>query len=170
VGAIDALAIIVSTDLTTAAQLLDIHDVGKTVGYTTWYHSTTNPMSCDATLRIDGQNRGPIVNSIAISKLLRLSASPFREPFSCTNPSDSSGSEGRRHLSVLWYVCAAVWGLGAKYDIKNSLPLFLPGSSHAQSLQVREGVWRVGDYLSAPSQNGALASGRLAALELINSL
>jgi hypothetical protein len=35
---------------------------------------------------------------------------------------------------------------------------------------VRPGVWRAGDYLSAASQNGALASGRLAALELINSL
>lgn len=170
VGEIDARAIIVATDLTTAAQLLDIHDVGKTVGCTTWYHSTTDPMSCDATLRIDGQNRGPIVNSIAISKLLPLSAPSGRTLFSSTTLSHSSESEVRRHLSLLWNVDTADWELVAKYDIKNSLPLFLPGSSHAQSLQVREGIWRVGDYLSAPSQNGALASGRLAALELINSL
>jgi hypothetical protein len=70
----------------------------------------------------------------------------------------------------MWGVDTAGWELVAKYDIKNSLPLFAPGLSHAQSLQVRPGVWRAGDYLSAASQNGALASGRLAALELINSL
>ena len=38
------------------------------------------------------------------------------------------------------------------------------------SHHVAPGIWRAGDYLSAPSQNGALASGRLAALEVINFL
>jgi len=169
-GVIAARAIIVATDQITAAQLLEIEDVGESVSCTTWFHSTPDDLECDATLRVDGLARGAIINSIAISKLLPLSAPVGQTLFSSTSLGHASESEVRRHLSLMWGVDTAGWELVAKYDIKNSLPLFAPGRSHAQSLQVRPGVWRAGDYLSAASQNGALASGRLAALELINSL
>jgi phytoene dehydrogenase-like protein len=169
-GEISARAIIVATDQTTAAQLLEIEEVGESVSCTTWFHSTSDSIACDATLRVDGLARGPIVNSIAISKLLPLSAPADRTLFSSTSLGHASESEIRRHLSLMWGVDTAGWELVAKYDIKNALPLFPPGNSRAQSLQVRAGIWRAGDYLSAASQNGALASGRLAALELLNSL
>jgi phytoene dehydrogenase-like protein len=169
-GVIAARAIIVATDQITAAQLLEIEDVGESVSCTTWFHSTPDDVECDSTLRVDGLARGAIINSIAISKLLPLSAPVGQTLFSSTSLGHASESEVRRHLSLMWGVDTAGWELVAKYDIKNSLPLFAPGRSHAQSLQVRPGVWRAGDYLSAASQNGALASGRLAALELINSL
>lgn len=169
-GVIAARAIIVATDQITAAQLLEIEDVGESVSCTTWFHSTPDNVECDSTLRVDGLARGAIINSIAISKLLPLSAPGGQTLFSSTSLGHASESEVRRHLSLMWGVDTAGWELVAKYDIKNSLPLFAPGRSHAQSLQVRPGVWRAGDYLSAASQNGALASGRLAALELINSL
>lgn len=169
-GVIAARAIIVATDQITAAQLLDIEEVGESVSCTTWFHSTPDVVDCDSTLRVDGLARGAIINSIAISKLLPLSAPVDRILFSSTSLGHASESEVRRHLSLIWGVDTAGWELVAKYDIKNALPLFTPGRSRAQSLQVRPGVWRAGDYLSAASQNGALASGRLAALELINSL
>ena len=169
-GLVTARAIIVATDQITAAQLLEIEEVGESVSCTTWFHSTLDAFDCDATLRVDGLARGAIINSIAISKLVPLSAPGGRTLFSSTSLGHASESEVRRHLSLMWGVDTAGWELVAKYDIKNSLPLFAPGRSHAQSLQVRPGLWRAGDYLSAASQNGALASGRLAALELINSL
>ena len=169
-GVIAARAIIVATDQTTAAQLLEIEEVGESVSCTTWFHSTSETVECDSTLRVDGLARGPIVNSIAISKLLPLSAPSDRTLFSSTSLGHASESEIRRHLSLMWGVDTAGWELVAKYDIKGALPLFPPGYARAQSLQVRGGVWRAGDYLSAASQNGALASGRLAALELLNSL
>jgi len=169
-GEIQARAIIVATDQTTAAQLLDIEEVGQNVGCTTWFHSTSENIDCGPTLRLDGLARGAIVNSIAISKLIPASAPADRTLFSSTTLGHASESEVRRHLALIWGVDTAGWELVAKYDIKNSLPLFAPGNSRAQSLQVRPGIWRAGDYLSAASQNGALASGRLAALELINSL
>ena len=169
-GVITARAIIVATDQITAAQLLEIEEVGESVSCTTWFHSTPDVFDCDSTLRVDGLARGPIVNSIAISKLMPSCAPADRTLFSSTSLGHASESEVRRHLSLMWGVDTAGWELVAKYDIKNALPLFTPGRSRAQSLQVRPGVWRAGDYLSAASQNGALASGRLAALELINSL
>jgi hypothetical protein len=169
-GEISARAIIVATDQTTAAQLLEIEEVGESVSCTTWFHSTPDAIACDATLRVDGLARGPIVNSIAISKLLPLSAPADRILFSSTSLGHASESEIRRHLALMWEVDTAGWELVAKYDIKSALPLFPPGHARAQSLYVKPGVWRAGDYLSAASQNGALASGRLAALELLNSL
>ena len=169
-GEISARAIIVATDQTTAAQLLEIEEVGESVSCTTWFHSTSDSIACDATLRVDGLARGPIVNSIAISKLLPLSAPADRILFSSTSLGHASESEIRRHLALMWEVDTAGWELVAKYDIKSALPLFPPGHARAQSLYVKPGVWRAGDYLSAASQNGALASGRLAALELLNSL
>ena len=168
-GVIAARAIIVATDQTTAAQLLEIEEVGESVSCTTWFHSTSETVECDSTLRVDGLARGPIINSIAISKLLPLSAPSDRTLFSSTSLGHASESEIRRHLSLMWGVDTAGWELVAKYDIKSALPLFPPGHARAQSLQVRDGVWRAGDYLSAASQNGALASGRLAALEFLNS-
>ena len=169
-GEISARAIIVATDQTTAAQLLEIEEVGEGVSCTTWFHSTPDLFDCDSTLRVDGLARGPIVNSIAISKLLPLSAPADRTLFSSTSLGHASESEIRRHLSLMWGVDTAGWELVAKYDIKNALPLFPPGQARAQSLYVKPGVWRAGDYLSAASQNGALVSGRLAALELISAL
>jgi hypothetical protein len=169
-GEISARAIIVATDQTTAAQLLEIEEVGESVSCTTWFHSTPDAIACDATLRVDGLARGPIVNSIAISKLLPLSAPADRILFSSTSLGHASESEIRRHLALMWEVDTAGWELVAKYDIKSALPLFPPGHARAQSLYVKPGVWRAGDYLSAASQNGAFASGRLAALELLNSL
>ena len=169
-GVIASRGIIVATDQITAAQLLEIEEVGESVSCTTWFHSTPEVFKCDSTLRVDGLARGPIVNSIAISKLMPFCAPADRTLFSSTSLGHASESEVRRHLSLMWGVDTAGWELVAKYDIKNALPLFTPGRSRAQSLQVRSGVWRAGDYLSAASQNGALASGRLAALELINSL
>jgi hypothetical protein len=169
-GEISARAIIVATDQTTAAQLLEIEEVGESVSCTTWFHSTADAITCDATLRVDGLARGPIVNSIAISKLLPLSTPADRILFSSTSLGHASESEIRRHLALMWGVDTAGWELVAKYDIKSALPLFPPGHARAQSLYIKPGVWRAGDYLSAASQNGALASGRLAALELLNSL
>jgi predicted NAD/FAD-dependent oxidoreductase len=173
-GEVKFKALIVATDQTTAAQLLDLDVVGEGSTCTTWYHSTPEKIDCDAVLRIDGQGsdrlRGPVINSLAISKLLPTSAPEGFTLFSSTTLGHSSESEVRRHLALMWQIDNADWELVAKYDIKNALPLTSPGEATAHSLFVAPGIWRAGDYLSAPSQNGALVSGRLAALELINSL
>lgn len=169
-GVISARAIIVATDQTTAAQILDIDEVGECASCTTWYHSTSAANKFDAVLRVDGLDRGPVVNSIAMSRLLKAASPSGETLFASTTVGHASESEVRRHLAIIWGVDTAVWDFAAKYEIKNALPLTSPGVSSISSLQLSPGIWRAGDYLSAPSQNGALACGRLAALEVINSL
>ncbi len=169
-GVVNARAIVIATDQTTAAQILDIDEVGQSASCTTWYHSTSDPNKFDAVLRVDGLSRGPVVNSIAMSRLLPAASPPGVTLFSSTSVGHASESEVRRHLAIIWGVDTAGWEFVAKYEIKNALPLTSPGESSIPSLQLAPGVWRAGDYLSAPSQNGALVCGRLAALEVINSL
>lgn len=169
-GVISARAIIVATDQTTAAQILDIDEVGQSASCTTWYHSTSVENNYDAVLRVDALNRGPVINSIAISRLLAEASPPGVTLFSSTTVTHASESEVRRHLAIMWGVDTGRWEFVAKYEIKNALPLTSPRESSIPSLQLAPGIWRAGDYLSAPSQNGALACGRLAALEVINFL
>ena len=169
-GVVSARAIVIATDQTTAAQILDIDEVGQSASCTTWYHSTRDPNKYDAVLRVDGLSRGPVVNSIAMSRLVAEASPPGVTLFSSTTVAHASESEVRRHLAIMWGVDTGRWEFVAKYEIKNALPLTSPGESSIQSLQLAPGIWRAGDYLSAPSQNGALACGRLAALEVINFL
>jgi hypothetical protein len=167
---IRAEAVIVATDLTTAAQLLDLREVPKTLGSTTWYHSVEAAPIDTANLIIDGLDRGPVINSVAISKVSRNYAPSGRELISTTTLLSVSESEVRRHLSLLWGASTTNWELIAKYEISSSLPLFGLHQEIATSSKISDGLYIAGDYRTAPSQNGALLSGRLAAQELLSNL
>ena len=67
----------------------------------------------------------------------------------------------------MWGVSTSDWSLIAKYEIPNSLPIFGLGNQGAHSAKIADGLFIAGDYRTAPSQNGALLSGRLAAQELL---
>ena len=161
--------VIVATDLTTAAQLLDIPSVPQLATSTTWYHEVPNDMTQSQRLLIDGQARGPVVNSIAISKMVASYAPRGRTLLSSTTVDVASESEVRRHLALLWGRSTTQWSLIAKYEIPKSLPIFAVGSIGAQSARISEKVFIAGDYRTSPSQNGAMLSGRLAALELLGN-
>lgn len=170
---IDSLAeivggpVIVATDLTTAAQLLDMSRVPFLAGSTTWYHEVPEDMTSSNRLVIDGEKRGPIVNSIAISRLAPRYAPSGKVLLASTSVELASESEVRRHLSLMWRTSSASWSLIAKYEIPSSLPIFSPGATNVTSAKVRDDIYVAGDYRSSPSQNGALLSGRLAAEELL---
>jgi hypothetical protein len=164
---IKADAIIVAADLTTAAQLLDIANVPKLSGSTTWYHDVPEDMTRSNRLRIDGQSRGPVINTIALSIALPKYAPAGKVLLSSTSIENASESEIRRHLSALWNVSTSSWSLIAKYEIPKSLPLFGVGAHSVKPAKISDRLYVAGDYRTAPSQNGALLSGRLAAQELL---
>ena len=166
-GEFSAKKIIVATDLTTAGQLLGSDQVTPLLSSITWYHATNNAPTSDARLVLDSQNRGPVVNSIVISNLSSKYAPNGQSLISSTTISHASESEVRRHLALMWGANTGDWRFLAKYEIHSALPLFAPGSERAKSSRVSENIYRAGDYLTAPSQNGALLAGRLAAEELL---
>ena len=159
--------VIVATDVTTAAQLLDMTSVPKLAASTTWYHEVPKELTTSKCLIIDGQKRGPVVNSIAISNLAPTYAPAGKALLSSTTVDFASESEVRRHLALIWGAQSSEWSLIAKYEIPKSLPIFAPGAQGVTSAKVATNIYVAGDYRSAPSQNGALLSGRLAAEELL---
>jgi len=166
-GEISAAKIILATDLTTAGQLLGANQVTPLLSSTTWYHTTENAPSNSATLVIDSENRGPVVNSLVISNLSQDYAPSGQSLISSTTIAHASESEVRRHLALMWGSNTADWRFLAKYEINSALPLFVPGAESVKSARVGENIYCAGDYLSGPSQNGAMLSGRLAAQELL---
>jgi protoporphyrinogen oxidase len=166
-GEFVAEKIILATDLTTAGQLLGADQVKPLLSSTTWYHATEKAPTESAQLVIDSQNRGPVVNSIVISNLSEGYAPDGQSLISSTTITHASESEVRRHLAQMWGSSTGYWRFLAKYEINSALPLFAPGTENLKSSRVNENIYCAGDYLSAPSQNGALLSGRFAAEELL---
>ena len=166
-GEITATKIILATDLTTAAQLLNADQVTPLIRSTTWYHVAADAPSDSAELILDADHRGPVVNSLVISNLSKNYAPAGQNLISSTTITHASESEVRRHLALMWGSSTENWRLIAKYEINSALPLFAPGKTSAKSSKFSDVIYLAGDYLSAPSQNGALASGRLAAQELM---
>ena len=166
-GSIEASEIIVATDATTASQLLDLRDIPTLVGCTTWYHSVDST-SRNGRLIIDGQGRGPIFNTLAISQVSSSYAPAGKDLISTTTPLSITESETRRHLSLMWGCDTRDWELVAKYEIPSALPLQSVGRALSQSVLVRENVYCIGDHRSTPSQQGALFTGRLAAQLILN--
>jgi protoporphyrinogen oxidase len=166
-GKFEADAIIVATDATTAAQLLDLTDVPQLVGCTTWYHSAKISPTESKSLIVDSQNRGPVVNTLVISNMMPSYAPAGKNLISSTSILPATESEIRRHLALLYGTDTRNWKLIAKYELPSALPLAGLETKLASGAHVKDSIYIAGDYKSAPSQNGALLSGRLAALSVL---
>ena len=160
--------LIIATDANTAAQLLDIEEVPPIVGCTTWYHVPDSAPSDNPHLLLDGLQAGPVVNSIVISNMMEHYAPSGRHLVSTTTIQRASESEVRRHLSAMWGTSTQNWELLAKYEIPSSLPLARVGKRLINNVRISKNIFVAGDWREAPSQNGALKSGRRAAETLIS--
>jgi len=160
--------LIVATDATTAAQLLDIESVPPMVGCTTWYHVPDASPSDSPNLLLDGMQAGPVVNSIVISNMMDSYAPTGRQLISTTTIQRASESEVRRHLAAMYGTSTQHWELLAKYEIPAALPLARVGNRLANNVRIAPNIFVAGDWREAPSQNGALKSGRRAAETLIS--
>jgi phytoene dehydrogenase-like protein len=167
-GKIKFDSLIVATDANTAAQLLDIEEVPPMVGCTTWYHVPDASPSHNPHLLLDGMQAGPVVNSIVISNLMENYAPIGRDLISTTTIQRASESEVRRHLAAMWGTSTQHWELLAKYEIPSSLPLARVGKRLINNVRISKNIFVAGDWREAPSQNGALKSGRRAAETLIS--
>ena len=167
VGEIPASEIIVATDSTTAAQLLELGSVPKLAGCTTWYHSAPTAPVAHGQLIVDGQNRGAVINTLVISNFIPEYAPTGKILISTTTDTGITESEVRRHLATLYACDNRDWELVAKYEIPAALPIGAKGITQPIQSFVREGIYLAGDGQVSSSQNGALKSGRLAAMAVL---
>ena len=167
-GDFNAATIIVATDATTATQLLGLNEVPRMAGCITWYHAVATNPSGSGRLIVDGQNRGPIINSLVISDISSDYAPVGQHLVSTTTDLGATESDVRRHLAMMWGISTHDWQLIAKYEIPAALPIQSIGRALTQQVKVSEGLYVVGDHRAVPSQQGALFSGNLAAELILN--
>ena len=160
--------LIVATDSSTAAQLLDFESIPPHVGCVTWYHVPDSAPSEQPYLLLDGLQAGPVVNSIVISNMVKNYAPVGRALVSTTTIQRASEAEVRRHLSAMWGTSTQHWDLIAKYEIPAALPLARVGNRLPNTVRISKNIFVAGDWRESPSQNGALKSGRRAAETLIS--
>ena len=164
-GRIECDEIVVATDLTTAAQMLDLGEIPKTLSSTTWYHAIGEELADDNYLALDPKS--PIVNSLVISKVSKDYAPAGINLISSTTLAPISESEVRKELSKFWKCDTRNWDLAARYEIKQSLPFRTDLEELNRNPKISDGIYIAGDHRSVPSQNGAMRSGRQAALAII---
>lgn len=164
-GTIDCDSVVVATDLTTAAQMLDLGLIPKTLSSTTWYHSTSEELIDGNYLALDPKS--PLVNSLVISNVARSYAPIGVNLISSTTIAPISESEVRKELSKIWQCETRNWDLAARYEIKQSLPFRSDLLVLDRNPEIGNGIYVAGDHRSVPSQNGAMRSGRKVALTII---
>lgn len=162
-GTYSADKILIATDATTATQLLGLTEVPRMAGCITWYHAVEQNPSGSGRLVVDGQRRGPIINSVVMSDISAHYAPVGQHLVSTTTELNVTESDVRRHLAIVWGMSTHVWQLIAKYEIPAALPIHSVGRSLSQSLKINDHHFVAGDHRTVPSQQGALFSGRLAA-------
>jgi hypothetical protein len=153
--------IVVATDATTATQLLGLPEIPKMAGCITWYHSVELNPSGTGRLVVDGQNRGPVINSLVISDISKNYAPSGFHLVSTTTGINTTESDVRRHLTLMWSVPTHDWQLVAKYEIPVALPVQNIGRPLSQNVKINDHLYVAGDHRTVPSQQGALFSGRL---------
>lgn len=166
-GVIQVSEIIVATDSTTSAQLLDQTSVTKLASCTTWYHNAPKAPVSHGQLIVDGQNRGSVINTLVISNFIPEYAPTGKNLVSSTTDVGVTESEVRRHLATMYNCDNRDWELIAKYEIPAALPIGTKRITQPIESRIRDGIYLAGDGQVGPSQNGALKSGRLAAIAVL---
>jgi protoporphyrinogen oxidase len=156
--------VIVATDAKTAEKLLGTSEDMKFADSYTWYHALPAGVISSRRLRVTSTS-SPIVNSIALSNIVSQYAPEGKTLVSSTSIASLTDEQALGEISKFWGIPAGDFELIKRYEIHNSLPIFAPSRSGVSSAHVKAQIFRAGDYLTAGSQNGALLSGRLAALE-----
>jgi hypothetical protein len=156
--------VIVATSAATAADLLGNSDSPEHTTSFTWYHSIPAGLFSSRRLRVTS-TANPIVNSIALSNVVAQYAPEDRTLISSTSLVALDDAAALNEIAKFWNIAPSDFSLVKRYEITDSLPIFRPGARGITSARVSENVFIAGDYLTAGSQNGALLSGRLAAME-----
>ena len=173
-----AEAVIVAADPATAARLIPGVQVPAPNAVTTWYYRPTcapgELADGQAVLLLDGDRRGPLVNTVVLthaapdyapagSALVSASALGVRD-----TPDDERAV--REHLSWLYGVPTGGWELIASYPIPYALPAMPVPLKIRKPVRTADGVYVAGDHRDTSSIQGALVSGRRAAQALLKDL
>jgi phytoene dehydrogenase-like protein len=171
-GPVHARAVVVAVDPRHVSGLLPGFGAPRMRSVTTWYHTTpSTPGSSLAggkpVLVVDGQARGPVVNTSVLSTVAPAYAPPGSTLVSSsvlgtTGPAADEGAV-RAHLALLYGRPTTDWQLVRRVEVPAALPAMPPPLDLRKPVRYVDGVYVCGDHRDTGSIQGALASGRRAA-------
>ncbi|MSO26941.1 MAG: FAD-dependent oxidoreductase [Candidatus Nanopelagicales bacterium] len=150
--------------------------LGRSV--TTWYHLATQPGNVlndgAGVLVVDGENRGPVLNSVVLTNAAPSYAPAGQVLISSSALGANSSVEDeqvvRTHLAAMYGVDTKRWEPLAQYAIPYALPAMLPPLHVPKSSKLTDGLFICGDYRETASIQGAMISGRRAADAVLTDL
>lgn len=163
-GRYQAEFIVIATDSQSANDLLGVSKACKMLASYTCYFALDQQIDLINSLQISTQAK--VVNSIAISKVSENYAPKDKVLISATSLIPLTQAEFRQEVSKLWMIPIEKFEYIQHYAITHSLPFHGPGKSQDESLFVRDGLFVIGDHMSAPSQEGAMRTGAAVALTI----
>jgi protoporphyrinogen oxidase len=163
-GKYEARFIVIATDGQSANNLMGVNKECKMSASYTFYFAVDKQTELMNSLQISTQAK--VVNTIAISKVSQNYAPKDKNLISITSLLPLTQEEFRQEVSKLWRIPAEKFEYIHHYAITQSLPFHGPGKSLKENLFIKDGLFVVGDHMSAPSQEGAMRTGAAVALKI----
>ena len=168
-----ARAVVVATDPATAGELTGLA-VPATRGLTTFWHVTDEPPTPSAELHVDGDGRGPVVNSVVLSASAPGYSPDGRALVATTvlGAHDDAGTEAavRAQLRYVYGADTSAWQLLRAHPLPRALTAMPPPLDARRPVALGDGVFVAGDHRDTASSQGALVSGRRAADAVLGHL
>jgi phytoene dehydrogenase-like protein len=165
-AALTASAVVVAAGPVAAAGLTG-RPAPAMRGLVTWWFAPEAPPTRSSLLHLDGERRGPVVNTAVVSNVQPAYAPAGRhlvQASTLLGATAPTEAEVRTHLGRIYGVPADSWPVLAEHRIPDALPAVLPGGWRAEPT-TEDGLVVAGDTADASLQ-GALASGSRAAAVL----
>lgn len=170
---LEAAAVIVATDANSVGTLVPTAKVPTSNGVTTVYYvapAGTSLRDGLPVITVDGDHRGPVINSSVLTNAVSEYASDGRVLISSsilgTQPVDESVV--RSQLALLYRTSTQHWELAATYAIPYALPSMR--SPLKTNPRIVDGVYLAGDHCETSSIQGAMVSGYRAANAVLEAL
>ncbi|HEX8495597.1 MAG TPA: NAD(P)/FAD-dependent oxidoreductase [Actinomycetales bacterium] len=172
-GTIEAGAVVVAADPRAAVGLTHLPTVVMR-GLTTFYHLADEAPTDSRMLHLDGDRRGPVVNTAVVSNVAPTYSSRRGALISSTvlgdRPDAQTEQAVRAQLRLVYGADPRGWDLVATYPIAQALPAMLPDLDLRQPVDLGDGLFVAGDHRDTASIQGALVSGRRAASAVLSRL
>lgn len=165
-GEIRARAVVVATDPASASTLLGLPPVSSR-GLTTYWHVSPEAPTRSGALHVDGDRRGPVINTIVISNRARSYSPDERALIATTvlggDPDLATERAVLAQLALIYGRPTHWWELIRRDAVPDALTAMPVPLEPRQQVALGEGVFVAGDHRDTASLQGALVSGRRAA-------
>lgn len=166
-GEISARKVIVATDHQSAQKFSKLLPQVDFAHSFSWYFTLEERLPRQHQLHVAASKSGPVVSAVDVASVVPSYSPDGRGLLSVTTLSEATEGEVRNHLERI-YGQIVTGQLLTQFEIKNALPIIPPGAKRSGIID-DDGLIFAGDYLTEPSQNGALLSGRLAGERAIDN-